>query len=407
MLRLGEMAMQQSGKGAASGSGPNPALSDEQAEQFASSFTPAWDSGEADGDDGPDVAPPYDEALGANATLVDGIPASAIAAAVAAVDAAAAAKAAAAPAPAPAPAPAAKFNPNATLIGTAPQANLPSALANVAAAPPPPAPQMQPQVQPNQPQGNAQMMRTQLMEHAPTHPGQAHTSGGQGANATSIQGSAQGHGSSQAKPSSGEGRWQEKVPSRPPPGPPAAMRNAPPGRVTADPFRAGKSASASDEHLVVPKKSSKTMFFVLGGLAVAAGLGLFLKFALSDDAPKALPTEMATGPAATTADIPPPPPKVDTPPPAPSPAMTTVATTAHAADPTPPTPLALPPTRTADPPAARNTPLATAPQPVPQQPRQQPRTVSAPPLGATPPPTTAPKTAPKGPNGGIVRDNPF
>ena len=41
--------MQQSSKGV-SGTGSNPALSDDQADQFAASFTPAWDSDEGAGD---------------------------------------------------------------------------------------------------------------------------------------------------------------------------------------------------------------------------------------------------------------------------------------------------------------------------------------------------------------------
>ena len=52
--------MQQSGKGAGDDKAPN--LSDEQADQFAASFTPAWDTDDALGDDTNGTA---------NATIVD------------------------------------------------------------------------------------------------------------------------------------------------------------------------------------------------------------------------------------------------------------------------------------------------------------------------------------------------
>ena len=52
--------MQQSGKGA--GEGKAPVLSDEQADQFAASFTPAWDTDDGLGDDTNGTA---------NATVVD------------------------------------------------------------------------------------------------------------------------------------------------------------------------------------------------------------------------------------------------------------------------------------------------------------------------------------------------
>jgi hypothetical protein len=155
-----------------------------------------------------------------------------------------------------------------------------------------------------------------------------------------------------------------------------------------------RSAIESDDFPAV-KKSNKGVIFVVVGLGIAAGLGLFLKFALSnDDEAKTTPTAPTTTMAAKKEnDIPPPPPKEETPPP---PAVTTAAatppppaTTAEA-KPTPPTPTKEPVAKVEPPPR-----VAAAPaQPkTPKQPASQ--------------PAAAPKTTPKPPSGGIVRDSPF
>ena len=387
MLRLDSMA-------SASGSGPNPtaptALSDEQAEQFAASFTPSWDA-----DDGLDDATNGN----ANATLVDA-PAVGSAQAAALV-----APQPAAPAPAPAPAPA--FNAKQTLIGTAPQANAPSgtnggtngghdmrAAASSAEA-----------IDPDnildsrtapQPPVRAAAAPAAAPAPASASPSPASPSPHPSLKGTQIMHSA---------PAQVEAR---KAQSRPPP---AAVppNNAPKNArvaVSADPFAAPARSAAKRPHSedlddFVPKKSSKTVYFVVAGLAVAAGLGLFLKFALGDDGTKPAPVEQhATGPAVTTAEIPPPPPKVDTPPPA-----TATATTAAAkVDSQPPATLPAPQAaRQPDPPAApAHVAAAAAPQPRPRQPPPPP-----PQAEAKPPPPVTPKTAPKPPNGSIVRDNPF
>jgi hypothetical protein len=351
MLRFTSMAT-------ASGSGPNPAaptaLSDEQAEQFAASFTPSWDA-----DGGEDA----DSSNGAaNATLVDQ-PAVGAAQAAAVVQAAPATHAALS---------------KQTLIGTAPQANAPTGNPSSEAIDP----------------ENILSSST-----APQPPVKA--AAAPAAAPTTLKGTQPLQG---AVPPQAQG----KAPSRPPPAPAPAAKNARVA-VNADPFavsagprpRGAAAARQQSDDLddFVPKKSSKTIYAVIGGLAIAAGLGLFLKFALTDDAPK--PVEQhATGPAVTTAEIPPPPPKVDTPPP------TTAATTATAAkaDPTPPpATLPAPPTARAPEPPVAATHAAAAPQPR-SEPR--PRTPPPPHEAASPAPVT-PKTAPKPANGSIVRDNPF
>lgn len=347
MLRLIPMATP-----SGSGSGQNPtapaALSDEQAEQFAASFTPSWDAGDGDSGD-------------ANATVVD-------APAVAAVQATAILNVAP-PAPA---APA--FHAKQTLIGTAPQANAPimagtngghevRASASSAEA-------IDPENILDSSTAPAPVVRAPVPAPAPAVARQAQ--------------------------------------SRPAPAPAATNARV---AVNADPFAASATAGprargarpVSDDldEDFVPKKSSKTVYFVIAGLAIAAGLGLFLKFALSDDSAKATPEQHATGPAVTTAEIPPPPPKVDTPPPA------TAATTATAkVDPAPPpatlpAPLTPATARAPEPPAA---PTHVATTPV-TQPR--PRTPPPPPPAMAAPPPVTPKTPPKPANGSIVRDNPF
>lgn len=336
MLRLDAMAT-------ASGSGPNPAaptaLSDEQADQFAASFTPAWDA-----DDGPG-----DTANGtANATLVDA-PAIGNAQAAAVVEAAPQpAVAAAAPA----------FQPKQTLIGTPPANGLAAAAAPAAAvAPAPP----------------TALKGTQIMQSSPAQ----------------IE--------------------ARKAQSRPPPAqaPSNNARSAPNAQsarvaVSADPFAAAARSSrrnqSEDIDDFVPKKSSKTLYLVVGGLVVAAGVGLFLKFGMGDNGATTAPVDHATGPAVATAEIPPPPPKVDPPPPA------TAATTAAAKVDPPPPPATLPA------PIARPEPPSHVAATPPARPEPRPRTPPPPPpqaAAAAPPPPSTPKTPPKPANGSIVRDNPF
>jgi hypothetical protein len=344
------MAMQQSPKGAASGSGPNPTLTDDQADQFAASFTPAWDSedgaGAAEAGSPAEAAPSKDEAFSKTVQQISPQAAAAVAAATA-----------------PAAAPVVPFNAKQTLIGAvAPPAN------------PPPAPAPAP-----------------VAVAAPAPP----LAGGKGA--TMMMGVA-------AVPAATpEGRWQEKPSTRPPPQAPAPMRAAAnaPRAVSADPFRKPRVESSPGLDDFVPKKSSKTALMVVAGLAIAGGLGLFLRFALSDDSPKAPSAQVATGPAATTAEIPSPPPKVesDTPPTA------TVAAAPPAPKPEPlpaATSLATAPLRTPAPPD----PPARVEQPHPRQPRAAVAPPPPPPVAA-PPAAAAPKTPPKPPERGIVRDNPF
>jgi hypothetical protein len=381
MLRLDSMAT-------ASGSGPNPtaptALSDEQAEQFAASFTPSWDAD--DGLDGPDAHPDAHASNGAaNATLVDA-PAvgSAQAAAFVAHAAPSAQPATAAPAPAPA------FHAKQTLIGTAPQANAPTAThgahAMRAAA------------------SSAEAIDPENILDSSTAPQPPVRAAAAPVPAPAPQTSLKGTQIMQGAPAQVDAR---KAQSRPPPaaGPATNARVA----VSADPFAAPARSAASarpakrphseDLDDFVPKKSSKSVYFVVAGLAVAAGLGLFLKFALGDDGTKPAPVEQhATGPAVTTAEIPPPPPKVDPPPP-----PTATTTAAAKVDPPPPVTLPAPPTaRQPDPPSAPAHVGAGA-QPRPRQPPPPPPQAAA----APPQAVVTPKTAPKPPNGSIVRDNPF
>ena len=355
MLRLPTVAMQQSSKGV-SGTGSNPALSDEQAEQFAASFTPAWDADDGLGDttDGTtEATAAMPSERGTESTQI--------------MDRAELAKAQAAP-----PivgTPAIIFNAKSTMIGVPPPATLaarpsaaPSATsaaeavesANVLEVVSAPAPIAAPV---HQNHG----MRTQIMHNRPPGLGAAPASPPQGA---------------------------------------ATIASRPPNERTAvavpiaDPFR--NKGPSSDELDSFPKRSNKTMFFVIAGLAVAAGLGLFLKFALGEDTPKPAPAAVVTGPAVMTAEIPPPPPKEDTPPPATAAAVTAAPTAPTAAEPAPP-PLATPPRAAVEPPLA----LAPPPPPRPSRP------TALPPPAAAPPAAASPKSAPKAPNGGIVRDNPF
>ena len=180
------------------------------------------------------------------------------------------------------------------------------------------------------------------------------------------------------------------MPSRPPQAPP----------VSADPFRT-RAGSSSDFDAVKPRNSNKAIVIAVVGVMALIGLGVGLKAMISDDSadkPKSEP--MVTGPAVTTAEIPPPPPLSE-------PTATSTATAAaKTAEPTSttttaaatavPTPLAIPPQQHA---------AQAAPPPVMAPPRSDPpRThTTAPPA----PPPAAAKTPPKPANGGIVRDNPF
>jgi hypothetical protein len=340
------MAMQQSGKGA--GEGKAPVLSDEQADQFAASFTPAWDSDDGLGDDTNGTA---------NATLVDA-PAVVIAAA-------------------PAPVPLHKQ----TLMGQAPAANAPVAAVaddvrpiipsseaidpeNILESNTAPQPATAATVAKAAPAPAAAMMKTQAMQGAP------------GPVAAKAQ----------PKPGAATVRNGQAQAAQP--------RAAAAVALSADPFK-----RTDDDDDVVPKKSNKTIVFVIAGLAIAAGVGLVVKFALSDDPPKAPVTAQAVGPAVATAEIPPPPPKVEAPAAATATAAAVSATTTAAAK--APDPLPAPTALAAPTPPARPTPAEPAPHTAPAaQPRHQ--------AAAQPPPLpAAPKTAPKPANTGIVRDNPF
>jgi hypothetical protein len=345
------MAMQQSGKGPGDGKAPN--LSDEQADQFASSFTPAWDADDGLGDDTNGTA---------NATIVD-------APAVPAADAHVplhkqTLMGVASPANAPAVDEIRPIVPSSEAIDpenileskTAPQPAIAAKSVPPPAPPPAPAAAAQP------------LMKTQLMQGAP--------------------GPVAAQPKAQAKPVA---RSAQPQPQK------AAVA------LSADPFK-----RPDDDDDVVPKKSNKTLIFVVAGLAVAAGIGLVAKFAMSDDPPKAATTTQAVGPAVATAEIPPPPPKVDTPPPTPPPPTPVVAAVTAVKAPEPlaaPPVLAAPPSLPAAPAAgARPTPVAADPAP-----HRQPRTTPPPQAAAPPPlpPAASPKTPPKGANTGIVRDNPF
>ncbi|HSO31365.1 MAG TPA: hypothetical protein VLT33_02580, partial [Labilithrix sp.] len=288
------MAMQQSSKGA-SGSGSSPALSDEQAEQFAASFTPAWDADDGLGDSTSGTP----DATVSNTQVMDR-----------------AELAKAQEAPPIVGTPAIIFNAKSTMIGVPPPGHLaarPSAAPAVVSVPPaaPSAEAVDPEnvlevrTAPAAPVAAAAPaapavhqnhgMRTQIMQNRPSGPG----------------------------PTPAVQQGAATIASRPP-----AERTGTAAAVAVDPFRS-RGASSADESDAFPKRSNKTVLFVVAGLAVAAGLGLFLKFALGDDAPKPPPSEVVTGPAVTTAEIPPPPPKEETPPAAATAAAVTAAKTAE------------------------------------------------------------------------------
>ena len=376
------MAMQQSSKGV-SGTGSNPALSDEQAEQFAASFTPAWDADDGPGDSNngmPDAtaATAAIAAMGTESTQV--------------MDRAELTKAQEAAAPPIVGMPAIIFNAKSTMIGVPLPATLAArpAAAPVSVPPPPPAPPA--------PSVAEAIESANVLEVAPA-PAAAPVHQNHGMRTQIMQNRPAGLGAPPPAP-----RGAATIAARPPnERTAAAVPNA-------DPFR--NKGPSSDDLDAFPRRSNKGVFFVVGGLAVAAGLGLFLKFALGDDTPKPAPAEVVTGPAVTTAEIPPPPPKDETPP-APS------APAAELAPPPLATPLATPPHAAVEPPhvaaepAAQPPPRAAAPVAA-APPRNEPRAARGPSPAALPPPATAappgaatPKSAPKASNGGIVRDNPF
>lgn len=344
------MAMQQSGKGAASGSGPNPALSDEQADQFAASFTPTWD----DADEA--VGDTTDSSVTA---VMDALP----------------------PAPDAPPiiaSPVIFAGGKQTLIGVPPQAN---AMENVGR----PALSSAEAIEPDNVIEVAQIITDPPPVLAPPPPVHVNHNA-----RTQLM---------DARPA----QQPVRRPSSPPPSQiPQARSGAvsarPPARaIAADPFRA---PSPSDDLDFVPKKSSKAFLFVIAGLAIVAGLGLFLKFALTDDAPKTAPAQQVSGPAVTTAEIPPPPPKVEAPPTVAA-VKTAEPAQVQTTPPAPPAPLAAP--VRAEPPPRQT---AVAPAALRNEPRQ-PRQAAPPPPQPAPVAPPAPKTPPKAPNGGIVRDNPF
>lgn len=373
------MAMQQSSKGV-SGTGSNPALSDEQAEQFAASFTPAWDADDGLGDS-TNGMPDATAAMGTESTQV--------------MDRAELAKAQEAAAPPIVGMPAIIFNAKSTMIGVPLPATLAARPAGApVSVPPPPAPPA--------PSVAEAIESANVLEVAPA-PAAAPVHQNHGMRTQIMQNRPAGLGAPPPAP-----RGAATIASRPPNERTAAAVPI------ADPFR--NKGPSSDDLDAFPRRSNKGVFFVVGGLAVAAGLGLFLKFALGDDTPKPAPAEVVTGPAVTTAEIPPPPPPKDETPPAPSAAAVTAA--ANTAELAPP-PLATPPHAAVEPPhvaaepASQPPPRAAAPVAA-APPRNEPRAARGPSPAALPPPATTappgaatPKSAPKASNGGIVRDNPF
>ena len=341
MLRLVSMAMQQSGKGP--GEGKAPALSDEQADQFAASFTPAWDSDEGQGDDA-NAAPPT------TATVVDP----------------------------PAVAPVALHKQ--TLMGQAPPAN--------------PAPQ---EIRPIVPSSEAIDPENILESNTAPQPPIVASSGAAvpAAMKTQMMQGAPGPVAAQAK------TQPKPAAAFPVKAQPQQQRGAAAVALSADPFK-----HPDDDDDVIPKKSSKTLVLVIAGLAFAAALGLFVKFATSDDPPKPATTTQAVGPAVATAEIPPPPPKVETPPAPVTPPTTAAAKTAEPVAAPLPAPLPAPTTPSRSSPVVEPVPAARAApaaQPRPTRPATQPPQAAA----APPPLPAAPKTPPKTPNTGIVHDNPF
>jgi hypothetical protein len=348
-----------SGKGSANGSGANPALDTDAADELAANFRPSW---AADDDD--DLPP----GMAKTAPAAEAPPAPA------------------APATA-----AVSIAPVVTISNDAPAVTS-TAEAAVAAAPPAPAaPQTQKMLSPQTvigmgspvraPEPSSEALDSQnVIEVAPAKS----LSTTQPMNQSARAPLSQGPGPSSRGPGSAGPASVGTASAKP------VTRNVVRPASAVDPFKA--SALDSDEFPPL-KKSNKGLIFGVVGVAIAVGLGLFLKFALSPDEP----AKTTTLPATTTAtakenDIPPPPPKEETPP-----AVTATATP-------PPTVVK------AEPPPAADPPKKADPPPVQKSP-DPPRTVAAAP--AKPPkqppssPPTTPKTPPKSTGGGIVRDSPF
>jgi len=456
---LHAMAMQQGGK--AAGGGPDPKLTDEQADKFAASFTPAWDTG---GDD--DDAPPASH----EGTVTTAAPLGAMAAAAAA---SVHAEPPSEPAPqterdpasqqtlvkVPAPtadvkASEARAAMKRTLIGAvAPPANAPNHGASAAPAPmPAPAtvaspPQPAPAPANDHPPPTAAMPmpapasfegRTTVASAGVTPPprGVASTSSAASASQAAapppapvasvnpVASTVNRPLGNQTLPLQAPAPQVAAFPNagppvtssyRPPPASPAqhaharsdqghassAAPHAPRPALASDPFKIAPvdARFGSNPDLdAIPKKSSKGVLYVVGGLVLVTALGVGIKLGMSGDGPKSTTNpERAIGPAVTTADIPPPPPKEEV-----------------TAAPAPPPPKVDPPK--VDPPVAAAPPTPPAAPPVaPSRPAERP-VAAAPPrrnppaaLPPTPPPAPppAPKTPPKAPVGGIVRDNPF
>jgi hypothetical protein len=193
-------------------------------------------------------------------------------------------------------------------------------------------------------------------------------------------------------------------------------------QVAADPFKpvtpstrpqrraaSAVASAAGTEELaaLVSRRSNKGLVFGVVGVVAVIGVGLFLKFAMSDDgASRPAPASTSANAANTAAtnangatrgaaEIPPP---------APADEVPTKADPAKAAEPAKTEPAKTEPAKTEP---AKTEPAKTEPvkaEPVKAvAPKAGPRQAVAPP----PPPLPAPKTAPKPTSTGIVRDNPF
>ena len=207
----------------------------------------------------------------ANATLVDAIPVSDIRAAVAAAvallsDAGGCRRSA--PAPAPASALPARVQATPPSSGTAPQANPPTGLAVAT---------------------GSRSCRRASPSRSPPPPGHMN-----------------GDGKEQALEVVARAGPQLRAPGAPRRIQPQSGR-----AVSADPFKSKRlRQSASDEYGVPKNRLEQDRHLRRRGPRGRRGLGLFLKFALTDDGPKACAHAAVVGPAEPP-QIPPPPPKVD------------------------------------------------------------------------------------------------
>ncbi len=322
------MTMQERGKDEASGpSLDDPrALSSDKAEELAADFTPAWDTG-SDDDAPPDDLTAKDVLSEASSRVIASANATLIDLSP--------------PVPEPSPTPAPPIEPkpvilakNQTLIGSA------------VAPPTPPPPQAAPISVPQPPPELSKELAAQIA-------------------------------------------LESRAPAEPIP-PPRSMK---PIAEAKDPFAVSPSRRprpVSDADLGVPKKSGKGLLLVLLGLGIAGGLGIFLKFALTDDTPKPKEPAQVSSPPVTPphTDVPPPPPARDQEEPP--------ATAKKAPEPPPPTivkndPPPPPPVVKNDPPAVRPNGHHAAPPP--------------PPVVKNDPPPPPPKPTNK--PGGIVHENPF